>query len=81
MYEARAIMKYEYYAYKDSWEQARLVAYLIAQVNSTKKLKISDITSFYWDEEKAANADTSMSNADLERLREKAKMFESIINN
>jgi hypothetical protein len=30
MYEIKAVMDYEYYAHKDGWEQARLVAYLIA---------------------------------------------------
>lgn len=76
MYEVRAIMKYEYLATKDSWEQARLIAYLIAQVNSRKKLKLSDITKFYWEDETSECAsDTSMSNADLARLREKAKQY------
>ena len=74
MYEVRAIMKYEYLATKDSWEQARLIAYLIAQVNSRKKLKLSDITKFYWEDE-TSDSDTSMSNADLARLREKAKQY------
>ena len=30
LYEVKAIMDYEYLAYKDSWEQSRLVAYMIA---------------------------------------------------
>ena len=72
MYEVRAAMKYEYYATRDSWEQARLIAYLIAQVNSRNKLKITDIMKFYWETE---SADTSMSNVDLARLRAKAKQY------
>lgn len=76
MYEVRAILKYEYLANKDSWEQARLISYLIAQTNSRKKLKLTDITKFYWEDESGeSTSDTSMSNADLARLREKAKQY------
>lgn len=76
MYEVRAILKYKYLANKDSWEQARLISYLIAQTNSRKKLKLTDITKFYWeDESDESTSDTSMSNADLARLREKAKQY------
>lgn len=73
MYELRAAMKYEYLAHKDSWEQARLIAYLIAQVNSKKKLTLNDITSFYWENEEFEPSKTSK--ADLERLRAKAKQY------
>lgn len=74
MYEVKAVMEYEYYAHKDGWEQARLVAYLIAQTNSTKQLKATDILKFYWEKDTEA-ADTSISNADVERLRMKAQQF------
>lgn len=69
-------MDYEYLAYKDSWEQSRLVAYMIAQTNSTKRLKLTDILKFHWEEN---NADTAISTADVNRLREKAKQYEQII--
>ncbi len=69
-------MEYEYYAHKDGWEQARLVAYLIAQTNSTKQLKVTDILKFAWDSE----ADTSISNEDVDRLKEKALLFEQQFN-
>ena len=76
MYEVRAVMKYQHFAYKDSWEQARMQAYIIAQCNSTKKLKPSDIMKFYWDKEEEGE-DTFISNADVERLKEKAKLYET----
>ena len=69
-------MDYEYLAYKDSWEQARLVAYLVAQTNSTKQLKLTDILKFHWEKDVA---DTSISNAEVDRLRQKAKQFENIL--
>lgn len=77
MYEVKAVMEYSYYATKDSWEQARLIAYMIAQTNSTKRLNITDILKFQWDRE---NAVTTMSNADMDRLRQRAKQYETINN-
>lgn len=76
LYEAKAVMDYEYLAYKDSWEQARLISYLVAQTNSTKELKLTDILKFHWEKDEAK----TISNADVERLREKAKQFENLFN-
>ena len=50
-YEINALMKYNYLNSKENWEQTRLVAYLIAQVNSKKHLELSDIIKFKWDDE------------------------------
>lgn len=69
-------MDYDYLAYKDGWEQSRLVAYMIAQTNSTKRLKLTDILKFHWDDEEAV---TSISNEDVARLRDKAKQYEQFI--
>lgn len=44
---------------------------MIAQVNSTKKLKPTDILSFTWDDKKVE--DTAISNTDIDRLKNKAK--------
>lgn len=76
LFEVKAVMEYEYYAHKDGWEQARLVAYLIAQTNSTKQLKVTDILKFAWD----SDTDTSISNEDVDRLKEKALLFEKQFN-
>lgn len=35
-----------------AWEQTRLLMYMTAQVNSTKKLKVNDIIKFPWEEKK-----------------------------
>ena len=43
-------MKYSYYRNKESWEQARLISYLIAQTHSTKKLKLEEIVKFPWEQ-------------------------------
>lgn len=76
LYEVKAVMDYEYLAYKDSWEQARLISYMIAQTNTTKRLKLTDILSFNWDESKN---DTFISNEDIDRLSQKAKQYEQFI--
>lgn len=73
MYEIRSVMDYEYYANKDSWEQTRLIAYLIAQVNSKKQLKQSDIMQFYWEKEETKQPTTHK--ADIERLKAKAQQY------
>ena len=72
-------MKYDYLAQKDSWEQARLVAYIIARVNSTKKsLKLSDILKFPWEDSDGnvkTESNTSVSNEELDRLKKKAQNY------
>lgn len=73
-YEIRPLLKYEHYSHRDDWEQARLIAYMVAQVNSKKKLKFQDITKFYWEEEQEEH-DTSISKEDVERLRKKAEQY------
>ncbi|UVR41747.1 hypothetical protein [Bacteroides ovatus] len=36
---------------REAWEQTRLLGFIIAQSNSTKTLKQTDILRFPWDEE------------------------------
>lgn len=71
-YEVNGLMKYEYYAKKDEWEQARMIGYIIAQVNSKKKMKIDDITTFYWEDKKD---ETVTSKEEFERLKNKVKEY------
>lgn len=69
-------MDYEYLAHQDSWEQARLVAYLIAQSNSKNKLQLTDIVKFYWEKDIAeSESTTAISNADVDRLKNLAKQY------
>lgn len=81
MYEINSLMKYSYYKHKDEWEQARLISYLIAQVNSSKKLKIDDIIKFHWEGENSSDSDKQISQEEIEMLQrqaeEYAKMFAS----
>lgn len=75
MYEIRALLNYEYYSHKDEWEQARMIAYMIAQTNSKKRLTYQDITKFYWENEEDEQHETSITKQDIERLRQRAAAY------
>lgn len=78
-YEINAALKYNYYAVKDNWEQARLITYMIAQTNSKHKLKFEDIATFPWENEK--DVDKPISKEDIERLNKQAQAYLNTINN
>ena len=63
---------------REAWEQTRLLAFIIAQSNSTRTLKQTDILRFSWDEEE--KKDTSVTDEEIQRLRAKAKEVESQLN-
>ena len=73
-YEVEACIKGLENKNKASWEQCRFISYIIAQVNSTKKLKLTDILSFTWDKEED-NKNTMITNEDIERLKNKANQI------
>lgn len=77
MYEITPYIRNIHLRSKESWEQARLGAYVTAQVNSTKKLKVTDIMEFPWEKSNNMNKTgiTDISNEDVERLRNKAKKY------
>ena len=75
MYEVQPLITSMHLKYRDSWEQSRMIAYTIAQVNSRKKLNPTDIIKFAWDNKEEINKGTSISNDDIERLRKKAKEY------
>lgn len=72
-YEIEVLFKHLYLINRESWEQTRLNAYIIAQVNSKKRLKLDDIIKFPW--ENTSKHITSISNEDIERLKNKAKEY------
>lgn len=74
MYEVKSVMQHSFYANQDLWESQRLIAYILAQSNSKKKLKITDIIEFPW-EKPNNDLPTSVSNEDLKRLEETANKF------
>ena len=74
IYEVNSLMRNAYKKSINSWEQCRFISYIIAQVNSTKKLKPTDILSFTWDKEDD-NKNTMITNEDIERLKNKANQI------
>mgnify|MGYP005901341263 CR=1 FL=1 len=48
-YELNTILSSLNKSIKNTWEQTRMIAYTIAQCNSTKQLKPTDILKFDWD--------------------------------
>lgn len=75
MYEIKPLISHLHFKSRDSWEQARLIAYVIAQVNSRKKLNPTDIITFDWDKKDKFENETTISNADIERLKKKAQTY------
>ena len=61
------------YADTNSWEQTRWLMYVIAQVNSRKQLKVTDILNFSWDDSKQKN--TTITDNDIKRLKEQADLI------
>lgn len=79
-YEIKAALKYSYYSFKDSWEQTRLISYILCQINSKKKLKQEDIVKFYWqEEEEEKKEENRLSDEELERMKNLAEKFEKQI--
>lgn len=73
--EIQTLLKYDYYSVKDQWEQARLVAYMTAQVNSKRKLTFQDIVEFPWENEEDEEEVKPISQEEIKRLQEKAKEY------
>ena len=75
-YEITPLMNYLHQKNKESWEQTRLLGYIVAQGNSTKKLSPSDIIKFPWDnKEEMLTGITTISNEDIQRLKNKSKQY------
>lgn len=66
------------YANRPEWEQTRLLMYILAQVNSKKKLDINDIMSFPWDEDYSESS-KEITDEEKNTLRMKAKAMEKIL--
>lgn len=74
-YEIASLMRYRYLKSKENWEQARLISYIIAQVNSKKTLKLQDILKFGWEVE---NESTKITNEEINDLSKQAEMMEAL---
>lgn len=73
-------MKYSHYRNKESWEQARLISYLIAQTHSSKKLKVEEIIKFPWEkEENKPIENDQITQDDIDFLEQQAEEFKKYL--
>lgn len=77
-YEVDALLDSYYLKHKDSWEQARLIAYMTAQVNSRNTIRPDDIIKFHWEKDEDAPV---VSEADQMSIELEMKELENILNN
>ena len=64
------------YADSNNWEQTRAMMYVIAQVNSKKKLSPEDIMKFPWENKGTTpEKDRNISNEDIERIKKLSEQY------
>lgn len=73
-YEVNSLLKYRHYTFKEQWEQSRLITYMIAQVNSKRHLKLTDIITFPWEKEDDED-NTKITEDDVKRLKAMAQNY------
>lgn len=78
MYELDYLLSSINYSYREEYEIMRFQSYITAQTQSTKKLKPTDIISFSWDKQNEDKV-TTISNEDINRLREKANKMSELL--
>lgn len=78
-YEVEALIENMWMKSKESWEQARLQAYLTAQVNSTKKIDMSEFMTFPW--EKVETDKIEDTKEEMEAVMKEMKEWENKMNN
>jgi hypothetical protein len=57
-----------------------MISYIIAQSNSSKTLKLTDVMKFEWDQETEDN-DTKITQEDIERIKQKSNEYLKYLNN
>jgi hypothetical protein len=72
IYELNLILSQLQFSNKTSWDQTRFISYIIAQVNSSKNIKITDIIKFQWDDNNTEKNTTIITKTEIERLKQKA---------
>lgn len=65
------------YVDRNIWEASRMQAYVTAQVNSRKKLELTDICKFKWEETPEEETDIEITDSDIERLKKLSKQWEN----
>lgn len=76
-YEIEALMEFRYLKEKSSWEQVRELAYITAQVNSSKTITPETIMKFPWDKK----IEVVETEEDIRSVMEEMKDIENKLNN
>jgi hypothetical protein len=73
IYEVKPFIENSFKRHRDSWEQARIISYVEAQINSQKTISPKDIIEFTWDKnEEKRNISNSYTDEEKKRLHEEA---------
>jgi hypothetical protein len=81
-YELQIICDSLHLRIKDSWEQARMISYVTAQVNSKKRLRPNDLITFAWestDQQQAQQQEPTLTMEDVKRIKKAAKEREKLL--
>lgn len=78
VYEAVEYLGSLQYKDKTGWEQTRQLAYVAAQVNSTKKITPQEVMRLPWDDEVKP---VEVTDEDRERLTQKAQEVKKLLKN
>lgn len=79
-YEMVALLDQAWRRERGDWERARFIAYVIAQCQSSKQMKPTDVLALPWDgKNDGEESETSMSEVDRQRLTEMSKQYEKYI--
>ena len=78
MYEADLLLENAYMVDQAAAERMRMMCWMTAQVNSTKKLEPEDIISFSW-EKKEKDPPRFLSNEEVEGMQSFAQQIKSQI--
>lgn len=80
MYELRALMKNSYLKVKDNWEIGRFISYIIAQVNSSKKITMDQLLKFPWEDNDKKNKEAQIvTKQQREELIRKSREMEKLL--
>lgn len=78
VYEITALIQHRDLKYREMWEMTRLLGYITAQSHTTKRLKITDIIKFDWDNQKKESDPDTPTTEQINALAEMAKQYEGM---
>lgn len=77
MYEAKNLLNYQHYVCQDEWEQTRFQSYITAQVNSTKRMKVTDLIEFPWEKEQSEEV-KPLTKEEREEMKRRAETIKEL---